>query len=179
MLVTSPARQSVMESPMRSDIPTLENSCQCGCGLIPVEGRAFVYGHRVGKSQPPVYLVDEETGCWTWQRTLYREGYAQMKFREKTCRAHTIFYEAAKGKVPKGLCLDHLCRNRACVNPDHLEVVTRGENVRRGLGTKLTREDVETIRSLRGTMTQDAIALRFGVHRTSVSHIFAGRKRVL
>lgn len=49
--------------------------------------------------------------------------------------AHRYVYESIRGPIPEGLVLDHLCRNTSCVNPDHLEPVTYGENFRRGAGT--------------------------------------------
>lgn len=66
-------------------------------------------------------------GCWLWTGTKYSNGYGQFKRQI----AHRYSYRYAKGEIPDGLCLDHLCRNKACVNPDHLEPVTQGENLRR------------------------------------------------
>ena len=67
------------------------------------------------------------TGCWIWLRTHEDYGYFIGK------RAHRISYEHWKGKIPKGLVIDHLCRNRSCVNPQHLEAVTQKENINRGI----------------------------------------------
>ena len=76
-----------------------------------------------------------ENGCWEWQAGLWGKGYGQ--FRESTQRrvmAHRFSYELAKGVIPKGKTLDHLCRNRKCVNPEHLEAVPLRENILRGNG---------------------------------------------
>lgn len=84
------------------------------------------------------YLVDEN-GCWIWQRGLTGPGPKEMKYgqkwdreRKKQVRAHKWYYEKAKGPVPEGLWLDHLCRVRRCVNPDHLEAVAPSVNINRG-----------------------------------------------
>ncbi len=70
-----------------------------------------------------------ETPCWVWDRGLDGYGYGRMRGR----RAHRVSYELHVGPIPEGLDLDHLCRVRNCVNPAHLEPVTRAENVLRGV----------------------------------------------
>lgn len=91
--------------------------------------------------------------------------------------AHRLRYEAANGPIPNGMLPDHLCRNRWCCNPEHIEVVTPAENLRRGLVAKLTRDDVAEIRSLRaGGMSTTAIAARFGVSQSTASRVSRGQQ---
>ena len=73
------------------------------------------------------------TGCWNWQGYLLR-GYGTISIGNKPKQAHRVSYEAIVGPIPEGLTIDHLCRNRGCCNPDHLDLVTSGENSRRGYG---------------------------------------------
>jgi hypothetical protein len=73
-----------------------------------------------------------KTRCWLWTAYCDRDGYGQFTARNRSRLAHRTSYELFRGAIPKGLTLDHLCRNRSCVNPDHLEPVTKGINTLRG-----------------------------------------------
>lgn len=77
--------------------------------------------------------VEKTPACWLWKGSL-NQGYGQFAFRKKIVRAHRFAYELLVGPIPDRLTLDHLCRVRACVNPDHLEPVTDRENILRGTG---------------------------------------------
>lgn len=71
-------------------------------------------------------------GCWIWQlRCMPTEGYGLIAVNSHPRMAHRVSYETFVGPIPEGLQLDHLCRVRACVNPEHLEPVTARENVLR------------------------------------------------
>lgn len=76
--------------------------------------------------------VDATGPCWLWLGSLNNAGYGKLTVRRVNLYAHRFAHECLVGPVPEGLELDHLCRVRRCVNPDHLEPVTRSENVRRG-----------------------------------------------
>jgi hypothetical protein len=77
---------------------------------------------------PPELRTSIALGCWTWTGGISGSGYAYKEGH----RLSRWVYEVAYGPVPEGLVIDHLCRNRACIRPDHLEAVTQTENLARG-----------------------------------------------
>lgn len=77
--------------------------------------------------------LDCNDKCWNWLGHL-RNGYGRFNLNNLLVTAHRFSYELLVGQIPEGLQLDHLCRNRKCVNPKHLEPVTLKENVLRGHG---------------------------------------------
>ena len=82
-----------------------------------------------------------QSPCWVWQRNINDQGYGLVVASKLTghfrkVRAHRLTYENLIGPIPCGLELDHLCRNRSCVNPSHLEPVSHRENAIRGVGAR-------------------------------------------
>jgi hypothetical protein len=77
--------------------------------------------------------IHKTEGCWNWKGALGPNGYGnwQKPGTRKMLRAHRYAFEVYKGKIPEKLVIDHLCMNRCCVNPEHLEAVTQSVNMKR------------------------------------------------
>ena len=80
-------------------------------------------------------------GCVIWLGSTDPKGYGRLHNPKGSRHAHRIAYELARGPIPKGMELDHLCRISSCVNPDHLEPVTRKENIRRGVVSEVNKSN--------------------------------------
>ncbi len=86
---------------------------------------------------------DPDTGCWTWTGYLMAKGYACICWRGRNWLVHRAVYTKLVGPIPEGLQIDHLCENKACCNPMHLEPVTNYENGIR-TGTNFTANALKT-----------------------------------
>lgn len=159
----------------------------------------------MAQERKPEYVIEDKgykTPCWMWQRCCDPNGYPRLRrwsFGRLIQLAYVWFYEQVHGRVPDGMELDHLCRVRSCVNPDHLEAVTRTENVRRSVEAKfgsrlpvtpqrayaerrarrcrLSESDVVGIReALASGEKQRVVGEKYGVDRSYVSAIARGRR---
>ena len=101
-----------------------------GGGVMDVLERFMV---KVDKHADGCACCPLETGCWVWIASLSAKGYGRFGLLGRNRLAYNVAYELFVGPIPDGLTLDHLCRNRACVNPDHLEAVPMRTNLERGM----------------------------------------------
>jgi hypothetical protein len=94
----------------------------------------------IGERLMKYSIPEPNSGCWLWLASISNNGYGQITSGyvldgdRRTRWAHRVSYETFVGRIPEGLDLDHLCRVRSCINPQHLEPVTRSENSLRGIG---------------------------------------------
>lgn len=79
------------------------------------------------------------SGCWIWVGPINSTGYGRFTWDGRPQYAHRLSYSARVGPIPEGMTIDHLCRTPLCVNPAHLECVTRAENARRNRATHCRR----------------------------------------
>lgn len=81
------------------------------------------------------YCPHPVTGCWNWLAAKSQDGYSYFYDGHKNMRGHQFSYLIYRGLIPDGMQIDHLCKNRGCVNPDHLESVTPKVNSERARGS--------------------------------------------
>ncbi len=86
--------------------------------------------------------VRSDDECWPWLGNLTQNGYGRRSTDGTQWYAHRRAYELVKGPIPPGLTVDHLCRNKPCCNPAHLEAVTAVENVQRSAGPRIAYEEI-------------------------------------
>lgn len=149
--------------------------CKCNCGT-PVKA-SYVTGHNPPGISVRYSIEDRgyKTACHVWQGGLNKWGYAKVKRNGKTLAGHRWFYQQTGKLIPEGMDLDHLCRVRDCVNPEHLEPVLPIENKRRGLVAKLSKEDVASIElRYKNGESQYQLAREFGVRQPCISRLLAG-----
>jgi hypothetical protein len=163
--------------------------CRCGCGnRTPLAKRnEYRRGHVKGepipvlhghnrRARPPHYRVVHagyESPCYLWNRGLTGDGYAQTSFGRSNRLVHRLAYETAKGTVPKGLELHHLCENRDCIRPDHMVPLTHAEHARMSSYAKLTMQAAREIRA--STHTVANLASQHGVSSAAICDVRGGR----
>lgn len=82
--------------------------------------------------------IDKTETCWPWAGHIGAYGYGVFNWDDQRWPAHRFVYTLFVAPIGYGLVIDHTCRNKACVNPEHLEVVTQGENIRRHHGIQVS-----------------------------------------
>lgn len=171
--------------------PNPSGLCMCGCGQpTPIAKQSETRSGAVA-GFPTKYIprhsarrrlvierVDRgyDTPCHIPNKTPNKaNGYVYVWRDGRPFRLHRLMYEGRYGLIPEGMVIDHLCRQRDCCNPDHIEAVTVAVNTRRGDTSRLTDDDVAAIRQLVGSMTQREIAEQFGIKQPTVSDILRGK----
>lgn len=119
---------------------------------------------------------EQPNGCWYPHIKPRRDGYSKFTLGKRQVFAHRLFYTHLVGPIPPKAELDHLCKDRRCVNPKHLEPVSKHVNQQRGANAKLTPDIVREIRRRAGVRGEQArMAREFGVSQALISQVVKGK----
>ena len=124
------------------------------------------------------FVVDHDTGCWVWTGPTNKAGYGVMlRLHGQAHLAHRAFYEFFFGELDHSVPVHHLCRNKACVNPAHMEGTPQHIHSRIHAGTQLTSRDVNLIRWLvvHKEMTAREISLEYGFSLAATEGVVSGK----
>lgn len=94
--------------------------------------------------------VDKTASCWNWNASTNEKGYGLFRFNGKTSKAHRVSWILTNGDIDATLVIDHKCKNRKCVNPNHLDLVTQKENIFIGLSGKINNAQSKKIKCPQG-----------------------------
>lgn len=137
-----------------------------------------------------LHKIEKTTSCWNWTGRLDNGGYGRFsQGNGHWTKSHRAVYEFYKGPIPDGLIVRHMCNNRKCVNPDHLQLGTQKDNVADMFRTnppnrvgdksharKISKNDATEIRQWREFgYTQQCLADAFGIKQPQVSSILSGK----
>jgi hypothetical protein len=166
------------------NVSNRDGICACGCGQkTPIAARS-ARGNIKGfpmkyfdqsHTQRKEYEVDPDTGCWLMESNMI-DGYVRVHRGPRLLLGHVAMYLEYRGKIPRGMTLDHLCRIRNCVNPAHMEVVTQAENSRRVFEDS---KDLMTLETLAWKADMDTGCwIADKVQRDGYARVFVGRNIV-
>lgn len=168
-----------------------------GCGK-PVKGRGLCSSHYAimwrrdskGLQQRPGpndaspedkfwgrVAVGAEHDCWEWQGYVTPAGYGKIKRGDRTVYVHRYAYELKRGPIPEGLAIDHMCHVRACVNPTHLQPVTKKENSENLVGAiKTSRSGVRGVYAYKGSWRAQVVHNGARIHLGAFSTLEEAEK---
>jgi len=138
---------------------------------------------------------NETTGCWEWTGSKNHGGYGHFEIKGKCIRVHRFSLERKLGRtLVLGEVARHMCNNRVCCNPDHLEPGSQQDNIddrtragihkanaprgERNNQTKLSDQQISEIRAFQGMYSRSELARMYGVHTVHISRIHNNRTRV-